>query len=159
MKLELYLDDLVAEMSQKTLSTTRRIEAIRHILNGNTPQFTFLRVDQCLLTLLSTFLKGTDDNYYYLLQDTLTFIKTGHRPLPLTIRFSLFAVDGLESGVGAPTRPPVSSSFNHLEKSRMAKEVNETLGSYRHEELLYQWLVQPNGFKDFVTFMQLWLKL
>lgn len=146
-----YLDALLAEMHQKPITSKRKIEAVITIVNSPIFHLSTFDVYSIMDSLISA--SEQDDNYYYLIKETFSFVFTGYRQLPLTIRLSMCTFDWKTLTIDRYRKQLKTSIFNVSEIAQHSKAFRSELSKYTQEEFLYQWFNQPNGFQDFVTFM------
>lgn len=146
-----YLSALVAEMHNKPITSKRKIEAVMTIINGPIFHLSTFGVISLMDRLIEA--SEIDDNYYYLIKETLSFVSTGHRQLPLTIRLSMSTIDWKELTSKTQRKQFRPSVFSASEIAQHSKAFRSELSKYTQEEFLYQWLNKPTGFQDFVTFM------
>lgn len=145
------LKSLLAEMTHKTLSTKQRLEAIRWITDEYLPQTRLTPFDLCLRECLRC--AHIDDNYYYLLRETMDYVNTGSRPLPLTIRTSLFTVAWNTDPLHVEMGRRMPSNYSIAEKQRLMRQLEQDMAKYSREDLIYTWFSHDTGFQDLVTFI------
>lgn len=126
------------------------IDIIKSLVSNEAPHFSTL--DEWFLNLLED--DRLDEVRLQLVFDTLVFIETGYRRLPLAAYSTMF--QGSDTGVRSGSYTSVSENKYDLhmklrEKSR-AYAFTIRRGNHTKEGLLCKWLAQEDGFMDMVRF-------